>query len=299
MQTDFQQIARLPMNQIDHSLNSVDAYVEFFTHATLPVLRHTLTELNKLRESSATISARQVAGVVLGDPLMTLKVLIDIENRRGQRQNHDITTIDRAIMMVGLLPFFDRFTSNTPTLEQTMGGVARPLLGIMKVITRARRAAHFARDWAILRHDLDVEEITVAALLFESAEILCWTFASGLMQQIAELQAKNRGLRSVVAQRAVLGVTLEELQMALVRAWRLPSLLVDMMDPEHAENPRVRNVLLANDLARHLANGWDDPALPDDLQAIGQLLRVSRENLLTRIGMPEEFRPRYLPPLED
>ena len=299
MQADFQRIVRLPMTQLDRPLNSVDAYVEFFTHATLPVLRHTVTELNNLRASSATISARQVSGVVLGDPLMTLKVLIDIESRRGQRQNHDITTIDRAIMMVGLVPFFERF-ANTPTLEQTMGGIARPLLGIMKVISRARRAAHYARDWAIFRHDLDVEEITVAALLFESAEILCWTFGTALMQQIADLQAKNRSLRSSVAQRAVLGVSLDELQMALVRAWRLPSLLVDLMDPEHAENPRVRNVLLASNLARHLANGWDDAALPDDLLAICQLLRVSREHLLTRIGMPEEFRPRYLPPaIED
>ena len=35
---------------------------------------------------------------------------------------------------------------------------------------------------------------------------------------------------------------------------------------------RVRNVALAVSLARHAANGWHDPAIPDDLRALAGLL---------------------------
>jgi len=37
----------------------------------------------------------------------------------------------------------------------------------------------------------------------------------------------------------------------------------------------VRNVVLAVRLARHSAHGWDNPALPDDMDDIAQLLNAS------------------------
>ncbi|MEO6974856.1 MAG: metal-dependent hydrolase, partial [Gallionella sp.] len=43
--------------------------------------------------------------------------------------------------------------------------------------------------------------------------------------------------------------------------------------------PRVRNVVLAVNLARHSANGWNDTALPDDYRDIGELLRMPAEQV--------------------
>ena len=50
------------------------------------------------------------------------------------------------------------------------------------------------------------------------------------------------------------------------------------------------------ELARHLAHGWEDPALPDDLAALEALLHLGREPLLHRLGVPEDVRARFLPP---
>ena len=50
----------------------------------------------------------------------------------------------------------------------------------------------------------------------------------------------------------------------------------------------MRNVVLSVNLARHLANGWDDAALPDDYKDIGQLLGMQPENVLIMIGSEEE-----------
>ena len=61
-------------------------------------------------------------------------------------------------------------------------------------------------------------------------------------------------------------------------AWCLPALLVHITD-DSARNvsSQMRNVQLAIRVARHSAQGWDNPALPDDLEDIGQLLSIAPE----------------------
>ncbi len=282
------------MALLDTPLESVDAYVEFICAQDLPVLRHTVRELEALRMQQDSVSGRRVASVVLADPLMTVRILTWLQAHRGRAQNHDITTIDRAIMMMGVTPFFETF-SDLPTLEERLAGHPRALVGVLKVINRARKAAHYAREWAVIRHDLDVEEVTVAALLHEVTEIMCWTVAPALTQRVHDLQQADRSLRSTVAQQTVFGVTAREIQLALVRNWQLPDLLVWLMQEDQSDHPRVRNVRLAADFARHLARGWDDPALADDLAELEKLLHLGREQLLIRLGVPAEVMPRFLP----
>lgn len=270
--------------------NDLNAWVLYFSQADLPVLKRTAQQLAALRENEDKIGGREIAQVALQDPLVTLKVLAYIESRRRRSQTADITTIDRAVMMLGIAPFFSNFETLTP-VETQLQAYPTALLGLLRVITRARRAAQYARDWAILRHDHDVEEVTVAALLHDVAEILLWCFAPELALRIRELKIHKPGLRSQVAQRAVLGVSLHDLQLALARAWHLPQLLVTLMDDKFAANMRVRTVTCAVNLARHSANGWDDPALPDDFAAVEELLHVSHEALMTRLGRPTEENP--------
>lgn len=282
------------MNLLAHPLDSVHAYVEHFSRQPLPVLRHTVRELDTLRAGLDRIGSKQITRVVLADPLMTLRVLTHVERHRRQSQNHDITTVERAIMMLGVEPFFRSFEA-LPTVEGVLCDHPRALVGVLKVITRARRAAEHARDWAVARHDLDVQEITVAALLREAAEILCWVQAPELTARALALQAADRSLRSADAQRTVFGATAAEIQLELIRAWHLPQLLVELLDETLRDTPRVRTIQLAADFTRHAARGWDDAALPDDIAAIEALLRIGREALLQRLGVPDEFRPRFLP----
>jgi HD-like signal output (HDOD) protein len=285
------------MNLLDKPLGTADDYVSFLAHQDMPVLRQTVKQLASLRESADSVNAKRLAAVVLGDPLMTMKLIAHLQAIRHSSQNHDITTIDRAIMMLGVSPFFEAF-SDAPTLEAMLGNQPAALIGALQVIARARKAAHLARDWAIARHDLDVDEITVAALLGEAPELMCWTFAPALMNRVKRLQAADRSLRSSVAFRAVFGVGKSDLQIGLINAWNMPVLLMTLLDASHADNPRVRNVRLANNFARHLANGWDDPALPDDIDEIERLLHIGREQLLLRLGTPAEHAHRFMPAQE-
>ncbi|MDO6385886.1 MULTISPECIES: HDOD domain-containing protein [Uliginosibacterium] len=269
-------------------LDSVDSYIAYFSSHELPVLRRSMRALGELHSNEDRISGRSLASEVLRDPMLALRVLVYLETHRHRKQNHDITTIDRAIMMMGISPFFDKF-GKLPTVEAYLASHPKGLVGLLHVVSRAQHAAHWARDFALLRHDIDVDEVTVAALLHEAAEILFWCFAPVCMQQIEQMKKDQPGLRSVVAQQAVLGVSIQDLQEALVQAWHLPDLLITLMSDENAQNPRVRTVLLACDLARHAANGWNDPALPDDYTALAELLHIKRSAVMQRVGAPEEM----------
>ncbi len=269
---------------IEHPLADIDAWVDLYAQTELPVLRHTVVALDKMRANAENASGRMLSAVILQDPLMTLRVLAFLEKHRGKKQSTDIATIDRALMMIGVDPFFAAF-AHVPLVEDTLKSHPQALLGLLKLVARARKATRWAREWAIARHDLNVEEITVACLLHEVTEILMWCFAPSLALKVNSLLAKDPKRRSADVQEEVYGVRLEDLKRSLVQRWRLPQFLAELMDHDNAEQARVLNVTLAIDLARHSAHGWSDPALPDDMRAVENLLHISHNALLARLGL--------------
>jgi HD-like signal output (HDOD) protein len=271
---------------IDHSLPDCAAWIAHLPQTDLPVLRHSVNELERLGKNADNANGRVLAAVILHDPLLTLRVLAYIESHRRLRQTTDITTIDRAIMMIGIVPFFRDF-QNLPIIEDHLKAYPQALLGLLKTINRARRAAHWARNWALQRRDVDVDEITLATLLHDVAEILMWLFAPTLALQARNAQIANPHQRSAVIQEETYGVPLYQIKLALTEAWQLPALLALLLDHRHATNPRVRNVQLAVDLARHSANGWNDAALPDDFKGIRELLHINQETLVRRLELDE------------
>jgi hypothetical protein len=106
-----------------------------------------------------------------------------------------------------------------------------------------------------------------------------WCFAPQAMLEIRDIQQKDKMQRSHAVQEQVLGFSLLELQKELAIKWKLPELLLTLMNDSNAQLPRVRNVVLAVNLARHSANGWNDAALPDDYTNIGELLRMPAEQV--------------------
>ncbi len=271
----------------EHPLPDVDAWLAVFAQSALPVLRHSENEISRLREDEENTNGRILAGVILHDPLLTLRVLAYIEEHRRKRQTTDITTIDRAIMMIGITPFFRAF-SELPIIEDRLRDHPQALLGLLKTIGRARRAAHWAREWAIQRRDMDVDEITLATLLHDVTEMMMWLYAPKMALQFRDAQRAAPTRRSALIQEEIYGVPLYKLKLALAETWRLPALVAQLLDDRQAENPRVRNVKLAVDLARHSANGWTDPALPDDFKGIRELLHINQETLLRHLDVGEE-----------
>lgn len=267
---------------IERPLKDVAAWVQYFDQVDIPVLRRTVDELARFKEIEDDLNGRELADAIMHDPLMTLKVLRYLHHHHSRRQAQEITTISHALMMVGTTPFFKHFSKLT-VLEEALKDHQAGLTGVRRTMSRARHAALYAQDWAALRHDIESDEVTIAALLRDLAEMLMWCFAPRLMMTVRALMQHDKTLRSADAQKKVFGFRGIELQLALVREWHLPELLRTLMDEDHADKPRAKNVSLAVRLARHSANGWQDAGLPDDYKDIAQFLNMSEEATYQRI----------------
>ena len=262
-------------------IHTPEWWVAHFGTRELPVLARTIAELDRVRADVDRVSTQHVAELVMHDPLMTFKVLRYIQQRRGRRQMVDVTTIAHSLMMIGLNPFLEHLAEQE-SLESRLVAEPAALRGALAVISRSRHAALYARDWAILRHDIEVDEVTTAALLHDFAELLLWCFAPNVAIEMQDTQRALQ-MRSEAVQREVLGFPLIALQIELAHAWRLPDLLCELMDERHALTPRALNVSAAVAVARHSANGWNDAALPDDYAAIGRLIGLSPEGARDRV----------------
>jgi HD-like signal output (HDOD) protein len=257
---------------------TLDEWLAFLGAADIPVLRLTARELGRLHADETRFTARAVADVVTDDPLMTLKLLRHLQRHKLSRQEYELVDVRQVLLMMGLDAFL-RDVPATTLVEDMLHGHLDALVQLLQTVRRAQRAAYYAYDWALRLHDLHAEEVYVSALLTHVSEMLMWCFNPGPMLDIHRRQRTDPTRRSADVQREVLGFTGLEFQRRLTLDWGLPELLQNLTDPVLARSSRVRNVMLAVNLARHSAHGWEDAALPDDYLAIGALLRMEVEGV--------------------
>ena len=269
-----------PQHFITRAPRDLAGWVACFDVSGLPVLSATADELEDWRPAEDQVDAHLLAQTLATDPLMILKLLAHVARLRRGREGSDTETVTEALVMLGIAPFFRAFGPQG-TVEQTLAGQPLALAGFQRVLHRSHRAARFAIGFAVHRMDHDAAVIHEATLLHDFAELLLWLRAPALALEIARRQEIDPALRSAVVQRELLNIELADLQHALMKAWQLPALLVQISnDHALAANGQMRNVNLAIRVARHSARGWDDPALPDDLRDIGALLQLTPEHTL-------------------
>ncbi len=264
---------------------TLTAWLAFLRQADIPVLRHTARELERLRADESLLNARSIADVVTDDPLMTAKLLRFLQTHKHRNQKYELVDVKQALLMLGLDTFF-REVPATPVAEDMLQDHRAALVHLLQTARRAQRAAYYAYDWALRLHDLHAEEVYVSALLINVSEMLMWAFNPGPMLEIARRQAADTGLRSVDVQQQVLGFAGVDLQRQLTTEWQLPELLRNLTDPALSNTTRVRNVVLAANLSRHSAQGWDNAALPDDYRAIAALLRMEPDKVMALVMRP-------------
>ncbi len=262
-----------PPPPIARALPDLQAWTAHFLAAPLPVLADTAERLEAYRANEDAVDAHLLAETVSADPLMSLKLMAHVAGVRSQRSTTDPETVTAALVMLGISPFFRAFGPQT-TVDEYLGGNCAALMGLGGVLRRSNRGAAFALAFAVHRMDHDAQVIHAAAQLHDFAEMLLWLHAPALALQMTERQQQDPTLRSAAIQRELLHIELHDLQQALMRAWHLPELLVQINDERHAETAQVRNVLLAVRLARHTARGWDNAALSDDVRDIAALLNL-------------------------
>ena len=268
---------------IDTPLPSLQAWTKALASAEIPVLPGSVAELAQLKaieDATGTMDAHTIAGSFCNDPLMTLKVLVHVSKLCTRQNVEPPEALVGSVLMQGIGPFFRTF-DHVPTILDWLRATPEALSGLIKVISRARRASNFAMSFALHRQDEDVVVIQEAALLHDFAEMLLWCHAPKLALEIAQRQKADFHIRSADIQKEVLGIELGDLSQELMHQWRLPDLLIRTTDDHNAQHPSVKTVMLAVRIARHTQYGWSDShaqaALPDDISELAQLLILSTD----------------------
>jgi len=267
-------IPPLPLHKAPPDLASWTAALR---DAEIPVLAATAASLELMRANEDAFDANSIGEMIATDPLMSLKVLAQAAKQRSSRRVTDAETVTSALVLMGITPFFNTFGPQ-PTVEQQLAGQPAALAGLQRVLQRADRAARFALGFAAHRMDPDAAVIHSAASLHDFAEMLLWCHAPALALQIRARQQADHHLRSAAVQREILNIELADLEQSLMKAWHLPELLAQITNDKRRNDPQVQCVRLAVRLARHTADGWDDAAIPDDVDEIASLLNLDRDS---------------------
>ncbi len=261
----------------------LQGWVSFIGSVEIPILKQTARDLQTLRDEGDKTSAHDISKIIARDPLMTTLLLRYLQQHKRRSQTNEVLEVEQALLMLGVEPFFNHVVSKV-SVEEILGKHIPALVETLHVVHRSHRASSYAFDWAVRMRDLHFEEVRIAALLRDMTEILMWCFAPAEMLKVKALQDKDKSMRSGTAQEDVFGFRLVSLQRELVKEWKLPALLLKLMDAENNKLPRVLNVVLADRLSRHSAHGWDDAALPDDYKDIGALLKMKVEEVMEIVG---------------
>jgi HD-like signal output (HDOD) protein len=250
-----------------HAL-TLETWLERLKPGQTPIFRHTKVTLLAMKPRVDQIGAREVANVVLADPLASLRLIHLANNRVSRHFGNEVATVEHAILMQGLGVYIDQ-VATFPVLEETPLGRDRDSLNsLYRLLRLAQHAAWQARDFAVLHADVRAEEVEVAALLYYAPEFLFWLDAPDTARELARLR---RIKEPAQAEAEALGFALEPLRLMLLEAWKIPPIIRDMLDARHAE--RSRNIILRAclDIAHRSRHGWWDEHLLDDYQALADI----------------------------
>lgn len=237
-------------------------WAAFLEYKELPIKAASKAALASLEEGGEeNLSGHQYAALLLGDPLLALRLLREANRRLPRRLARDITTPLGILLALGTQQFKAQIRSAPEAAEGNQG--------FMSTEHRASLGARIAFAWGALHHDLDQGELALAALLADAGEIELWAFVPELPQKALDELHAGRASRSDQAQRKVCGFAFRDLSLELIERGGLPPLIKQLIRGD--EGLRAQLARLAVDAGRHLSYGPNDPALPHDLIAAAKL----------------------------
>ena len=134
-------------------MKNLPDWVSHISALDLPVLRRTLVELARLGADQDHATAKDIAEIVSHDPFMTIKILRTVNQRRSRHFDTEITTLEHAVMMLGIPPFFRAF-ARLRALEDVLRDKPEQLQGLLRRLSRSRHAGFQARGVSVQRRSL-------------------------------------------------------------------------------------------------------------------------------------------------
>lgn len=224
---------------------SCQDWVKQIATAELPSFGQTLAQIGSINEFMISHAA-ELTRVVLRDPSMTAKVLRVANTVHFNPSQKKINTISRAVIILGFQTIRSLCVATLLLDELLNRSALKPL---RKEIALAFDSAMQARELALARREPNVEEIFIAALLFNIGDLSFWACGGEEAEQIAV--ALDMGLKPEKAQEQILGFPLKRLTAELAKEWKINDTLIQATSGDGKSNA-AKCVQLANSVAHKL-----------------------------------------------
>ncbi len=130
-------------------MKSLSDWIDFFGQTDIPVLRHTVRELEHLN-TGRNLNASSIADIVNDDPLMTVKLLRYMQSHRRRAQIQELVDVKQTLLMMGMETFF-REIPVTLIAEDMLREHRDAQFFLKHTVRRAQRSALYAADWTLRR----------------------------------------------------------------------------------------------------------------------------------------------------
>ena len=225
--------------------------IEELSTQSLPIFGHSARAFRKL-SSEENAAFEGYGDILFKDPGLALHTLNQLQANATKPLSVEISSMSQAAMLLGMEQV-QKLPIGQPQIERSLRGFAKK--GFIKTACRSFHAAFQAWDWAHIKKDHAPDQIFLAALLHDVAEMALWVSAPDKMHQFRKLMLKD-GISTDEAQYIVFGESLEHFSRQLARQWHLPPLVQEALRPENVRESRVQGVMLAVQLARAAERNW-------------------------------------------
>jgi len=253
-----------------------DATVQFLLRRMkhkkdFPAFSQTISVLNRV-SSSETESLATVSNAILKDISLTNKLLRIVNSAYYNRGGEKISTISRAVIMLGIEPvkslalslmLFDHLQDKQQA-EALKEDAVSSLFSALIADDLARQSGIRSREEAFL-----------CALLQQLGRLLTRFYLQEEAQAI-DRQVMHQGIDEETAALAVLGVPYHRLGMAVAREWGFPEQIIDSMQPLSTEllqqrGDRLERLRVIANFSNRLTAALKQPSVGRD-RAIGSLV---------------------------
>ncbi|MGB0732166.1 MAG: HDOD domain-containing protein [Pontibacterium sp.] len=232
-------------------IKGLGAWAVYLNTKTIPVRSSAKNRLLKLaRQDSCTL--QKLTQAVQAEPAIAFHV-VRLANRLHKANNKEVTSINHAVQSLGFETILETVNA-LPTLRVNISSVAHKMY--FRCQATSLYSACLLRRWMHKKETLFLEELYQASLCYGVGHWLLWLHAPLHMSEIH--QRVRKGEDPVMAESDVLGCSIQDISLTLMRDWEMPALLLEAL--EHKSSPSKR---LLKDMHRHVEDRHD-PLIPEE-----------------------------------
>lgn len=229
--------------------NVVSAHQEWL-NKPLPILQSSRNQIIAMVRRSDKIKPSEIAEVVLQDPLLAAQLLRTVNHRSKTSLSTEISSIESAILLIGVVPFLERFARHTTIESLLLPDLQKEYSILLKWIFHAQTLRRLAKEFATQRYDSKIDVVQIAALLTP-------------LEHMLPLLAKVPSLSMTPSP-----VNLHK----LLQIWEYPATVLDLVGVMVEPSPRYALHKALISLMGCLDKGWWQPDITAHLQTIALIL---------------------------